>query len=130
MAFNWKDFLIFAENIEPTASNVQPREAALRSAVSRAYYAAFCSAMEFAKLSGFEPTHRAEDHTRIRQHFLKTKSSDKKLTSIPTLLNRLQGYRRQADYDKSLRSKPESLAYWSIGIARQILQAIDELSKS
>ena len=42
MAFDWSQYLVLAEELAEQKDN----EAALRSAVSRAYYAAFCLARE------------------------------------------------------------------------------------
>ena len=53
MAYNWREFLTFAENIEAAPAVPGPEEAALRSAVSRAYYAAFRAALELGLQAGF-----------------------------------------------------------------------------
>ncbi len=129
MAFNWKDFLTFAENIQPGSSNIGPREAALRSVVSRAYYSAFHAALEFGKQNGFISTRSGDDHPKIRQHFRESKPTDEKKRKISAWLERLHNYRLQADYDNTLKATPENMAIWAIGIAKQIFQYIDDLSK-
>lgn len=69
MAYNWKEFFTFAENIHAAPDVPGPREAALRSAVSRAYYAAFRASLEVGVQNGFSPTRAGEDHNKIREHF-------------------------------------------------------------
>jgi hypothetical protein len=69
MTFNWRDFLTFAENIKIAPDEPGPKEAALRSAVSRAYYAAFQAALEFGAAEHFLPKQSGEDHFGIRRYF-------------------------------------------------------------
>jgi hypothetical protein len=44
MSFDWADYLKLAEALTQAPTVPGPEEAALRAAMSRAYYAAFCSA--------------------------------------------------------------------------------------
>lgn len=48
MSFDWVDFLALADALVRDPNSPGPEEASLRSASSRAYYAAFCSARDFA----------------------------------------------------------------------------------
>ena len=57
MSFNWTEFLTFAEALQADPDSPGPPEAALRSAASRAYYAAFHRALDVAIKEGFSPTH-------------------------------------------------------------------------
>lgn len=129
MAFNWKDFLVFAENINANPDTPGPREAALRSTASRAYYAAFRAALELGEKGGYVPTHTGEDHNKIRGYFRNILPPHEKAKTISTQLERLHDLRRQADYDNSLTQKPENLAYYAVGMAKKIFDCIDELSK-
>jgi hypothetical protein len=52
MSFNWSDFLTLADALPRNPSSAGPEEASLRSAISRAYYAAFCGARDFARDKG------------------------------------------------------------------------------
>jgi hypothetical protein len=47
MSFNWSDYLLLAEAMTKKPNTPGPKEAALRAAVSRAYYAAFCASRNF-----------------------------------------------------------------------------------
>ena len=62
MSFNWIDYLTFASALVDDPENPGPSEAALRSAISRAYYAAFKKALEVAKSEGFQSRHSGDDH--------------------------------------------------------------------
>lgn len=49
MSFNWGDYLSLANALLTKPNTPGPEEAAYRSAVSRAYYAAFCIARNYAR---------------------------------------------------------------------------------
>jgi uncharacterized protein (UPF0332 family) len=44
MSFDWSEYLILAQELAAQGSSSSNKEARLRSAISRAYYAAFCMA--------------------------------------------------------------------------------------
>ena len=48
MSFNWTDFLTLADALVRAPNSPGPEEASLRSAISRAYYAAFHVARNLA----------------------------------------------------------------------------------
>jgi len=129
MSFNWKDYLTFAENLQASPDNPGPVEAALRSATSRAYYSAFRAALELGKKDGFVPTHQGDDHQKIREHFRESAPSNPKKKAISLQLERLHDFRRQADYENTLRQKPENMALYAIGMAKIVFECIAELSK-
>lgn len=129
MAFDWEDFLTFAENINIAPDVPGPREAALRSAISRAYYAAFRAAMELGKQNGFIATRSGDDHNKIREHFRNSKPKHQKKLDISAQLDRLHDLRRQADYENNLKQKPENMAYYAISMAKKVFQCVNELSR-
>jgi uncharacterized protein (UPF0332 family) len=129
MPFNWKDFLILAENLQAAPDHPGPSEAALRSATSRAYYAAFRAAVELGKKWGFMPKGSGDDHKGIRMYFLQFTPADERKKTISTQLDRLYDLRRQADYESNPNKKPENMAVYSIGMAKKVFVCIDELSK-
>ncbi len=49
MSFNWDDYLFLAQELATHPSNFPNQEARLRSAISRAYYSAFCKARDFLR---------------------------------------------------------------------------------
>ena len=129
MDYNWKEFLTFAENINADPDIPGPKEAALRSAVSRAYYAAFRAALEIGIRDGFSPSRTGEDHSKIREYFRNSVPKIPSKLDISTQLARLHDLRRKADYENELRQKPESMAYNAIGMAKKVFADIDELMK-
>ncbi len=70
------------------------QEASRRSAVSRAYYAAFCHARNYArdKLL-FHPTYEAADHTSLRDHY-----NMQGMPDVAIWLQQLRGWRNNCDY--------------------------------
>ena len=126
MSFDWVDFLTLADALERDPNSPGPEEAALRSAISRAYYAAFCVARNFACERGeFTPTRTAQDHRLLKDHFRLSPSRIRRKIGLD--LDRLRDHRRSADYDDVLTSRSTSLAQSSIARARNVLDALDSL---
>jgi uncharacterized protein (UPF0332 family) len=74
------------------------QEAAERSAVSRAYYAAFGCARNYAQNAlGFTPQAGSEDHRRLREHF-----RQQGLLRLASDLNRLRAWRNACDYERQV----------------------------
>lgn len=94
MPYHWEEFLQLARLLQERASTV-PKEAALRSAVSRAYYAAYNHACVYAENNfSFTRTREAEDHTRLRDVF---RGQGK--PTIADNLDDLRKWRNTCDYD-------------------------------
>jgi len=126
MSFNWTDFLTLADALVRHPNSPGPEEASLRSAISRAYYAAFCSARNLAcSKESFIPRGTAEDHGRLRDHFRRTR--DRTRRQIATHLNRLRNNRNGADYNDTLVGKPEALAQSSVAMAHNVLNDLNSL---
>jgi len=126
MSFDWTDLLTLAEALKSDPNSPGPREASLRSAISRAYYAAFCVARNFGRDRGeFTPTGTGTDHGLVRNHFLL--SSDRTRRKIGADLDRLRDSRNKADYDDVLVGRPAPLAQSSIDRARNVLTAVSSL---
>lgn len=95
MAFDWKEFLELARDLTGRAGSDYSTEAADRTAVSRAYYAAFCWARNYAESRlGFQRTGKAEDHALLRQHL-----SRQGKRQVASNLNKLRGWRNACDYE-------------------------------
>lgn len=98
MPFDWRDYLRLAKELSNYAETSSLQEAAARSAVSRAYYAAFCWAMDYASKSlGFQRSGTAEEHATLRQ--LLQQSGQPKTGSR---LNNLRRWRNLCDYDANI----------------------------
>lgn len=70
MPFDWKHYLELARELaQPSASEPGQREAELWTAISRAYYAAFCHARNYSRdWLNFRPNNTADDHGRLKAH--------------------------------------------------------------
>lgn len=94
MPYHWEEFLHLARFLQTGASTL-PQEAAFRSAVSRAYYAAYNHACVYAENNfSFTRTREAEDHVRLRDLF-----RGKGKSTIADDLDDLRKWRNTCDYD-------------------------------
>ena len=120
MSFNWGDYLSLANALLTKPNTPGPEEAAYRSAVSRAYYAAFCSARNFARdEEKFSVPQTAKAHQLVMTYF--HSNQDPLRRKIGRNLRRLRDYRNRADYDDSL-ARPDAIAQASVALANQILE--------
>ena len=100
MAFDWKEFLKLARFLSGESDVRYSREGAYRSAVSRAYFAAFCYARNYARDNqGFVPTGKWEDHGRLRRHF-----QDIGRIDIAFCLDDLRQWRNACDYHDEVQN--------------------------
>lgn len=117
MVFNWSEYLdvarcLVGQGNEPT------QEAAYRCAVSRAYYAAFCHARNYARdRHGFKPT-RKDIHRRVRRHFEK-----KGMFHIADKLWDLSRWRNDCDYE-DIVAKTSLLPTSAINEAQKVLNTL------
>jgi hypothetical protein len=89
VAFDWRDFLDFAKSL-----SADTREAAHRSAISRAYYAAYGHSFDYAtRYLGFVPRNLSDDHGRLRNHLMRSRRR-----AIAEKIGQLRDWRNQADY--------------------------------
>lgn len=66
MSFEWADYLTLAEALSRNPGVPGPEEAALRTAISRAYYAAYRRALNIAVARReINPTGQASDHSLV-----------------------------------------------------------------
>lgn len=95
MAFDWNEFLELAKNLSNRSGMGYSTEAANRTAVSRAYYAAFCQLRGYAESRlGFQRSGTAQDHKRLRKYLKKAKRP-----RWASRLNRLREWRNDCDYE-------------------------------
>ena len=99
MAFDWREYLNLARSLSGQSGVTYAPEAAHRSAVSRAYYAAFCHARNYAEAHlGFVPSKQYEDHGRLRHHL-----EQQRMAGPARELDRLRQSRNRCDYDEQVR---------------------------
>ena len=98
MPFIWQEYLEVARALQQQAANGLPREAALRSAVSRACYAAFCHARNYARdRHGLQLRYTADDHSLVKRHFM-----TRRARGIADKLDWLRQARNKCDYEDAL----------------------------
>jgi uncharacterized protein (UPF0332 family) len=104
--FDWQQYLEFARAICGHDDAQPSRNAGYRSGVSRAYYAAFCHARNYARDNeNFIPTGTAKDHRHVKEHFERKGSNE-----IADILNDLRGWRNQCDYADTVSNLSHLLA--------------------
>lgn len=118
MGFDWKKYLELASYLKNTPGcSSFLKEAAFRSVVSRAYYAAFCHARNYAVIKyGFTKTKSRSDHSLIRQEF--TNHGKKK---IADKLEDLSVWREACDYDEEVPALETQYLNRSISLAQFII---------
>ena len=108
MPYNWAQLLDLARFLQGGAGTGYTEQAAFRSAVGRAYYAAYNHAAVYAEDNlTFRRTREASDHSRLRQYF-----QDRGETEIASELDDLRIMRNTCDYDdaKAFRHISEMVA--------------------
>jgi hypothetical protein len=96
-AFDWSQFLDVAAFCLNWQGASPSREALDRTAVGRAYYAAFCTAAGIVRDKGwYIPRGVAEDHPRVRAAL-----RDNQCDRAAGFLKRLCDWRRICDYENS-----------------------------
>jgi hypothetical protein len=118
LPFVWKDYLDLARHLENDV-HAHTIEAAQRSAVSRAYYAAFCHARKHAaRTLGYAMRRTGEDHEAVPK-YLKSKG----LGKTAGRLEQLKLFRNQCDYDDVVGNL-HFLATTAIALAQEIIDSL------
>lgn len=98
MSFDWSEYLHLARSLVGQSASLPSQEAALRAAISRAYYAAFCTARNHLR-DRENVLHIPLDgraHFDVPEEFLKSASAARR--RVGEDLHRLRLARRDADY--------------------------------
>ena len=114
---NPRDFLTLA-----TALAAGTTEAAWRSAVSRAYYAAFHAARQLLRDLGFRVPRGDQAHAYLWMRL--SNCGGASLQRAGQLLNSLRTERNRADYDIDV-PYPQAAAQPELGVAGQVIQTLD-----
>jgi uncharacterized protein (UPF0332 family) len=100
MIFDWSQFITLAKELFQCATD-STQEPELRSAVSRAYFGAFCLTRNFLRdKEGDRFSGKAEDHQKV--YNILVSSNDSRRRQIAENLHRLRIDRNKADYDDSI----------------------------
>ena len=126
MAFDWKNYISFAEELHNSRSD----EAALRSSISRAYYGAFCKVRNYCELKHADSIRQAKgDGAHQKVIMVLKESTDSKEFSLGNTLHSLREKRNEADYDAHAKiTKP--IVSGSIKTSQNILTLLEELNDS
>lgn len=132
MSYDWSQFLKLAENLHNDPHHPGPREASQRSAVSRAYYAAFHLAVELAcsenpQIRQLKTKRDPSIHRETNDHFLYSKDMARK--KLGSRLNALRTKRNQADYDETIRGSMSGFSKGAIEEAQKLIGMIGKLKK-
>jgi len=116
MRFVWADYLELARHLAGDLSCAYTDEAASRSAVSRAYYAAFCHARGYCTLRlGFRPRGTSSDHDGVRACLHRNGYHD-----LAIRLEQLRRWRNHCDYDNVVRD-PAAIASSAVRFAQIVV---------
>ena len=119
MSFDWREFLKLAQDLHGGLNLRCSQEAAQRSAVSRAYYAAFCYARNYAESRlGFQRTGTGRDHKLLKEHL---RNLGQPWDEVADDLADLQQWRGFCDYDDEVAGL-EILASNAINTAQKVIQ--------
>jgi uncharacterized protein (UPF0332 family) len=128
MTFDWYQYLVLAEYLYDNRDTFPDREACLRAAISKAYYAAFCSARNYARdFDRLVLDETAQDHGSVKKHYIR--APDPKNRQIGNSLDRLRDLRNQADYSDSI-DKLEELAKAAISQSKQVHTLLKQIYHS
>ena len=123
MSFGWEKYLSVAEVLTGTDLGAD-REACLRSAVSRSYYAAFGSARSHARGRRLHTRQSAAEHGEVSVFF--AQKYGEAGGEIAKILSRLRTNRNIADYDDACEDV-EGLSTESIAYTRRVLDRLATL---
>ena len=125
MPFPWTEYLSVARHLKDHGAAGGPLEACLRSAVSRAYYAALNTARNFLRDQwGIEIPEDSTIHTFVPQWFMS--GGDAAQQEIGVLLDRLRDRRRKADYEDEIPSVP-ALTNRALADAQRVIERVSVL---
>jgi uncharacterized protein (UPF0332 family) len=127
MAFNWEEFLAVSE-ILTNLDQIPYLEGRQRSAISRAYYAAYCMARDYviAKNAHQHQLTGLSAHKVVHEFFLHR--SDKISKSIGNDLDTMFSLRKLADYEGEM-NQLESRVKFCIQRARLVIRQIKTLEQ-
>src|SRR5262245_47018920 len=120
MPFSWPDFVDFADELHQSRSD----EAALRSAISRAYYGAFGATRGYCQVRFDLKSGHVEIHQQIINSLKTSDISDE--YSLGNMLSGLRKERNDADYESQAIIKKQRVGV-AISTARRILSSVKSL---
>ncbi len=124
IGFEWSDYLKLANKLHLCSSKSELKEAFLRTAISRAYYAAYCLAKNYiSKIETNIVSNNVSAHAEV-QAFFKNDKTNRTHLKVGTKLERLRKNRNKADYAYKM-SEIEKTTLFSIEEAQFILDFLN-----
>jgi len=120
MVFDWAKYLVLAEELGTSRMN----EAALRSAISRAYYATFCKARNRLRHEGVRIPNTGKAHKIVWDNF--RNDVDQHRRSIGITGDRLRQSRNKADYEDEFPNVTK-VVQDSISKTKRLLETLEHL---
>ena len=120
MVFDWAKYLVLAEELAMRITD----EASLRSAISRAYYAAFCPARNRLLQEGEEIPKTGDAHTIVWTKYRESTQKHRRYIGITG--DRLRRSRNKADYDDEFPSI-SAVVQDAVVKARHLLDSLGSL---
>lgn len=124
MSFNWSEYLGLAQQLAGKAQISATQESRLRSAISRAYYAAFILARNYLRDRSGLTIPRQEGHKYVIDQFKNAPNPTSK--KIGESLKRLRFNRNKADYDDSVVNLP-TITKRTLKLANETISYIQSL---
>lgn len=112
--FDWREYFTLAKNLSKKKD-----EASLRSSVSRAYYAVFCTARSYALTKGHKIKKSAGAHQEVERLY----SGQLLIPTVGANLGRLRKSRNLCDYDDEV-SNLQYIVELSLRRAAYVLRLI------
>ncbi len=125
MSFDWSEYLKLARELAGQTTTPSNQDAKLRSAISRAYYAAFCKAQNHLRYKeGHKIPKSGKAHTYVCDEF--KNSFDKSRKGIGNRLDQLRKHRKKADYEDVFTGL-SSTASLALKLAGRVISALNNL---
>ena len=101
MNFDWKEYLNLARFLQNCCDSDFSQEASSRSSVSRAYFAAFCCARNYARDKlNFTSEKTPDVHEDVR-----TMLEDNGMSNEAEILDQLRKWRNECDYEDTIHTQ-------------------------
>jgi uncharacterized protein (UPF0332 family) len=125
--FDWEEYLRLAEELSSTSATTM-LEARYRAAISRTYYACFCSARNFLRDHDRRTDLPRDEnvHVFVRDTFLANEHPDRLLIGLN--LDRLRTSRNRADYDDVIANPPMT-SHAALFLAHEIFEVLHRLQQ-
>lgn len=127
--FDWKQYLYFALYLMEQGDIEPNKQAQMRTAVSRAYYAAFKIAFNYLETIGKIAPHQQNEanfHKSVKDLF--RDDHDKQWKEIGNNLGKLRIQRNYADYDESYHFDSKDTKALTL-LAKSVIERLEQFTR-